>query len=141
MCIHGSEQIVNWFAGICTTDAVPPAPTSFNDSRCANASCCVDSTDPLLFTCELNNVLGLRVTFPNGDKEIVSIEDEAGALNLPVGFKAVSLDTFVIHEFTRNIFLTLSIANASLLDGREIICDDATPRNKVMAGCRVCGKF
>ena len=87
LCIHGSEQMVNWFAGICTTDAVPPAPASFNDSRCANASCCVDSTDPLLFTCELRIVLGLRVTFPNGDKEIVSIDDKAGALNVPVGFK------------------------------------------------------
>ena len=133
--------MVNWFAGICTTDAVPPAPASFNDSRCANASCCVDSTDPLFFTCKLSNVLGLRVTFPNGDQEIASINDEAGALNVPVGFKVVSLNVFEIHEFTRNIHLTLSIANASLLDGGEIICNDTTPRKKVMAGCRVCGKF
>ena len=101
----------------------------------------MDSTDPLLFTCELSNVFGLRVTFPNGDKEIASINYEAGALKLPVGFKVVSLNVLMINEFTRKIILTLSISNASLLDGGVITCDDTTPRNKVMAGCRVCGKF
>ena len=96
---------------------------------------CVDSTDPLLFTCNLTNVVALRVTFPNGERTVGSDP------KIPVGFKAVSFNVFKIDESTRNISLILSIANASLLDGRGIICDDAIPINNVTAGCRVCGKF
>ena len=99
---------------------------------------CVDATDPLLFTCNLTNVMALRVTFPNGEREIASIGTD---LIIPVGFKAVSFNAFKIDESTRNISLILLIANASLLDGRGIICDDAIPNNNVTAGCRVCGKF
>ena len=56
---------------------------------------------------------------------------------------SLSINTSMINEFERNISLTLSIANASLLDGREIVCDDATRQrlNNMTAGCQVCGKF
>ena len=105
----------------------------------------MNSTDPLLFTCELNNVIGLRVILPNGVQEVVSHGDNVNyseSVILSVGFIAVSLNIMsVIDKIKRNISLTLSIANASLLVGGEIICDDTTPRNKVMAGCPVCGKF
>ena len=101
----------------------------------------MDSTDPLLFTCEFHNVFALRIMLPNGYKQAVSNGSKAEKLNLPVGFKAVSLNTTQKEDFTRYISLTLSIANASLLDGGEIICDDANPINNLTAGCVVCGKF
>ena len=103
----------------------------------------MDSTDPLLFTCELSDVAGLRVILPNGTQEVISHGDRGPAsVALPDGFIAVSLNIMsVMDKIEINVSLTLSIANASLLDGGEIICDDTTPRNMVMAGCPVCGKF
>ena len=118
---------------------------SFNDERCTKS--CVKSTDPLLFTCELSNVIGLRVILPNGVQEVMSIGDNVNGPESVVlfesdGFIAVSLNIMtVMDKIEKKVSLTLSIANASLLDGGEIICDDTTPRNKVMAGCPVCGKF
>ena len=131
--------MINWLAG--TTDVAPSAPVFFNDSRCANASVCVDSNDPLLFTCKLYHVILLKVVFPNGDHEHISLGDVPTSIVTPVGFKAKSLDIQKIDNNTRNFSLTLSIAHASLLDGKEIICDDTTPSNKVMAGCPVCSMF
>ena len=115
---------------------------SFDDERCKNG--CVYPTDPLLFTCELSNVIGLRVILPNNVQEVFSIGDnvnDSASVVLSDGFIAVSLNIMsVMDKIKRNVSLTLSIANASLLDGEEIICDD-TSRNEVMAGCPVCGKF
>ena len=103
---------------------------------------CVESTDPLFFTCELIHVFLLRVEFPNGAQESISKGYNSGyqTVVLPAGFKVVSLHIVETDEYKRNISLTLLIVNASLLDGGEIICDDTT-NNKVMAGCQVCGKF
>ena len=130
--------MINGLAG--TTDVESP-PAFFNDSRCANASVCVDSNDPLLFTCELYHVILLRLVFPNGDFEYISLGDGSASIDTSVGFKGESLDIQEIDNNTRNISLTLSIAHASLLDGREINCDDTTPSKNVTAGCRVCSKF
>ena len=128
---------------MCTTDAGPSSLAYFNDSRCTKS--CVKSTDLLLFTCELSNVIGLRVIFPNGVQEVISLGDNVNypeSVILSVGFTAVSLTIMsVMDKIERNVSLTLSIANASLLDGGEIICDNTSSRNKVMAGCPVCGKF
>ena len=104
----------------------------------------MNSTDPLSFTCELSNVIGLQVLLPNGVHEHTAIGDDSDIhkfVILGAGFKPVSLNITAMEDFTRHYSLTISIANASLLDGREIECNDATPRNKVMAGCPVCGKF
>ena len=100
------------------------------------------STDPLLFTCELSDIAGLRVILPNGVQEVLSYDDVPESVVLSDGFTAVTLNIIsVIDILKRNFSLTLSIANASLLVGGEIICDDTTPRSLVMAGCPVCGKF
>ena len=116
---------------------------SFNDERCKNG--CVYPTDPLLFTCELSNILGLRVILPNGFQEIISLGDTVDIsknVALPDGFIAMSLNIMSVKDKTEiNVSLTLSIINASLLDGGEITCDDTTPSNMVMARCPVCGKF
>ena len=126
-----------------STDAAPSSLASFNDSRCTNS--CVKSTDPLFLTCELSDIAGLRVILPNGVQEIISIGDNVDnpeSIVLPDGFIAVTLNIMSVMDISeRNVSLTLSIANAFLLDGGEIICDDTTPRNMVMAGCPVCGKF
>ena len=131
--------MINGLAG--TTDVGSRPAAFFNDSRCANPSVCVDSNDPLLFTCELYHAIILQVVFPNGDHEHISLGDVSTSIITPAGFKAESLDIREIDKFTRNFSLTLSIANASLLDSREIKCDDTTSSNKGMAGCPVCGKF
>ena len=96
--------------------------------------------DPLLFTCELHEVVLLRVIFPTGYNEHMSLGDNIADVALPVGFKAVSLYISVFDSSTRNIFLTISIANASLLDGGQIICDDSN-RKTVMAGCLIDSKL
>ena len=103
----------------------------------------MDSTDPLLFFCELYDIFALRVMLPNGYVKTVSVNDTSLTRRPPAGFREVSLsiNTSVINEFKRNVSLTLSIANASLLDGGEIVCDDTTPLNIFTAGCQVCGKF
>ena len=132
----------NYIDGLAGTTDVASSPAAFfNNSRCANASVCVDSNDPLLFTCELYHVILLHVVFPNGHHEHISLGDVSTSIETPAGFKTESLDIRKIDNSTRNFYLTLSIANTALLDGREIKCDDTTSINKVMAGCPVCGKF
>ena len=122
------------------TGALPSAVTSFNDSRCETAGVC--STDPLSFTCELKEVYILRVILPSGEQEVISLGDETKEVVLTTGgFKAVFLNITEIGRL-RNICITLSIANASLLNGGEIKCDD-TNRNATvisMAGCPLLGK-
>ena len=117
-------------------DATPSSVASFNDSRCSADGVC--STDPLLFTCELKEVRLLRVILPTGDQEIISLGDSAADVALPGGFQAVFLNVSPIDDAIRNIFLTLSIANASLLRGGEITCDNTV--EGVMAGCPLVGK-
>ena len=126
----------------CTTDAVSLSMASFNDTRCTVEDKCVYLTDPLFFTCELNNVIALRVVFSNDHKEVFSVGNaKPDSINLPDGIFVMSLIISEIDESARNISLTLSISNASLLDGGIIICDDTTPHNKLIAGCQVCGKY
>ena len=76
---------------------------------------------------------------PTGDTEPISLGDTVNIVNenLPAGFKAVSLNISQLDNSIRNIFLTVSVSNASLLDGGEIRCDDTTRRNAVMAGCLI----
>ena len=116
------------------TDA---ALATFNDSRCEDSGVC--STDPLLFTCELNEVFLLRVVFPSGHQEVASIDDTAQDIVLPnaPGVTVKSFNVTAITSNTRNFFLTLSIMNASLLDGGEIMCDDTTGDNVAMASCKL----
>ena len=116
----------------CISDATSPV-ASFNDSRCAAGGVC--ATDPLLFTCELTEVIILRVVFPNGDREHFSVNVTAAAAALPDGFNIVSLNITEIDESTRNYSLTLFITNASFLNGGKITCDDTTPTNIAEAGC------
>ena len=111
---------------------------SFNDSRCAAGGVC--SSDPLLFTCELSDVFVLRVVFPTGYKEHISVGDTVADVALPDGYTAVSLDILGVDSSTRKISLTLSIKNSSLLNGGQIRCND-TIKNVVMAGCPLRGTF
>ena len=128
---------------VCTTDTASSSLTRLDGSKCEDN--CVYSTDPLLFTCELNHVALLRVKFPNGYHEAVSVGDTVGNgdterfVALPAGFSAVSLNISK-NRYRSNISLKLLIANASLLDGGEITCDDSSGNN-VTAGCRLCGEF
>ena len=119
-------------------DAIPSL-AHFNDTRCTAGGVC--ATDPLLFTCELNEIILLKVVLPTGDHESISLGDTAASVALPAGFTAVALTIHVleINESERNISLTLSIASASLLNCSVITCDD-TQGNEMVAGCPVRGK-
>ena len=113
---------------------------SFNDSRCAVGGVC--STDPLLFTCELYGTLLLRVVLPNGYQEVVSNGDIADTISLPAGFMAKLLNIMTEKVgYRNNISVTLSIANASLLNGGEIICDNTSWNVNIKAGCPLLGKL
>ena len=110
---------------------------NFSDARCTARGVCPN--DPLVFTCEVNNVRGLRVILPTGYREAISIGDTTNNVDLPAGFKADSLVITPIDNLRRNFTLTLSIENASLLNGGLIRCDDAN-RNRAMTGCPLAGE-
>ena len=110
---------------------------SFSDDRCEADGVC--SSDPLTFTCEINEANVLRVVLPNGDSDIVEDGSDTDDVDLPDGFTADSLVTTSVDNLT-NFVLTLTISSASLLDGSEIICEDFTGNNVAMAGCPILGK-
>ena len=107
----------------------------FTNRACATFG--VKPTDPLLFTCEINRSVFLRVILPTGDQEIVSVRDTTADVALPVGYTAVSLNITELDESRRNFNLTLSIDRAYLLKGNEIKCDDNTSRREAKAGCPI----
>ena len=47
--------------------------------------------DPLIVTCEVNDAFFLRVIFPSGVREQISIGDTTSTIALPAGFTADSL--------------------------------------------------
>ena len=96
----------------------------FNDSRCVAGGVCPN--DPLLFTCQLKDIIALRIVLPSGIEEVVSLSDTPTDVNLPAGFTVASSVVSDVNENSKMYKLTISIANASLLDGGEIICDDIT---------------
>ena len=108
---------------------------NFTNKECATGG--VRPFEPLLFTCEVNGAVLLRVMLPAGDQEIISVGDTPADVALPMGFTAVSLDITEIDNSTRNFKLTLSIESASLLNGGEITCDNTTSRNQAKAKCRI----
>ena len=108
---------------------------NFANEACATGG--VRPTDSLLFTCEVNRAVLLRVLLPTGEQEIISVGDDTADVVLPSGFTAVSLNITEIDDSTRNFTLTLSIDNAFRLDGGAIICDDSTPQNAAKAGCLI----
>ena len=99
------------------------------------------TTAPLLFTSELHEVAYLQVVLPTGDRDFVSHGDTDADVVLPTGFTAVSLDIVELDFYRRNISLTLSIANTSLLDGGEIICREWRNFKVVIAGCPISSRL
>ena len=112
---------------------------SFTNEACATDG--VDPTEPLLFTCEVNGAVLLRVALPTGDQEIVSVGDTVADIALPTGFTAVSLVITEVDDSRRNFNITISIATASLLGGGEITCDDSTSSKQASASCPIIGKL
>ena len=122
------------------TDATSSAVASFSDARCTARGVCPN--DPLVFTCEVNNTGVLLVILPTGYQEHISIGDRTNHVALPAGFKADSLVITPIDDLRRNFTLTLSIENASLLNGGLISCEDAYyyDGSRAMAGCPLAGE-
>ena len=109
---------------------------NFTDGRCEADGVCPN--DPLLFTCEVNETVVLRVTLPDSTTQTLSPDDDFVPID---GITLVSLDISVVMDVTRNYNLTLSIANASVLAGGEIRCDTSGDTIVATAGCPVLGMF
>ena len=107
---------------------------NFSDARCALGGVCPN--DPLIFTCELHDVVLLMLTLPTGYIEVASLGDTADDVSLPNGFTAHSLVVEEIDVTSRNIALIL---NATLLNGGQIRCGDSV-NIVAMAGCPLAGK-
>ena len=118
--LHHQQLLVSVMQDVYTADGVCP-----NDS--------------LIFTCEVNDAFVMRVLLPSGYQEYASPGDRANDIALPAGFTADSLVLTPTDNFKNNITLTLSIENASLLNGGQITCDD-TIYNRAMAGCPLAGE-
>ena len=99
----------------------------------------VRPSDSLLFMCKIYEAVLLRIVLPSGDQEIISLGDTAADVVLPHGFTAVSLNITEIDGHRRNLSLTLSIDNASQLDGGEIKCDNTTSLKEAVARCPIIG--
>ena len=117
--------------------ATPSAVASFSDARCTAGGVCPN--EPLIFTCGVYDAFLLHVTLPTGEQDFISVGDTAHDVRLRDGFTADSLVIDMIDDFSRNITLTLSILNATLLNGGQITCDNSV-KNVAMAGCPLAGE-
>ena len=107
---------------------------NFINEACATGG--VKPSEPLLFNCEVNETVLLRVVLPTG-QEIISVGDTAESVNLPTGFTAEFLNITEIDDSTRNFNLTLSIDRAFRLEGGTITCDNTTSLNRAMDECLI----
>ena len=121
------------------TDAATFAEASFNDTRCEDDGV-VCPTDPLLFTCNVTDspATQVTVTFLSGMVVTILRSDNTTGGVRPDGINIQSHN--VIGEGPYDYILTLSIANASLLNGGMIECDSVVGVTDV-AKCPVAGEL
>lgn len=122
------------------TGAQLSVKASFNDTRCDDGRINVCPTDPLLFTCTVisSPIITITVIFPSG--QTISLNTENTTVgDLPGGVSVKSKNVTISGTF--NYTLTLSIENASLLNGGGITCDTNAIDNVDMARCPVAGEL
>ena len=120
-------------------DAELSVIASFNDTGCGDGRE-VCSTDPLLFTCNITGSLSTTatVTLPPSGVVILLSNDNSALGMVPQGY--ILQSTIVsMNDGLNNFILTLSIENASLLNGSDIICNSGLSGGIRMAGCPVAG--
>ena len=94
----------------------------------------VGPSDSLLFMCKIYEAVLWRIVLPTGE-----LESRDTTVVLLPGFTIVSLNITEIDGHRRNFSLTLSIDNASQLDGGEIKCDNTTSLKEAVARCPIIG--
>ena len=135
-CSRLADLLINIIMFLTNSDAAPSAVASFSDGECEADGVCPN--DPLLFTCEVNETQVLRVTLPDSTIQTLT----PGVEFMPIdGITLVSLNTSVVVDVTRNYVLTLSSANASVLAGGNITCDNTGDTIVATAGCPALGMF
>ena len=96
-------------------------------------------TDPLLFTCNVTGTPSntITVTFPHDVTIILRSTGMVDGDDPPAGVTVFHANSNITGDY----ILSLSIANASLLNDGNIICDPGV-RNRMadMAECPVAGK-
>ena len=124
------------------TDAAILAEAGFNDQRCKDGGVC--PTDPLLFTCNITDSIGTRVTatFSFGEMGTISL---IGLTNnnvtegvVPDGIHIQSYNVTGTSPY--DYILILSITNASLLNGGNVTCDSSIGVTD-MARCPITGEL
>ena len=78
---------------------------------------------------------------PSGIQEVVSLSVTTTDVSLPAGFTVASSVVSDVNGDSKMYKLTICIANASLLDGGDIICDDIKQRKVAVARCPLFGKL
>ena len=92
----------------------------------SNEDCGTDGVkpfEPLLFTCEVNGVVLLRVVLPTGDQEMISVGDTAADVMLPIighlafaSFLDVVLSHLISPPFKRKALSIESVSVKFLVD-------------------------
>ena len=100
-------------------------------------------TDPLLFTCEVNEATSsvIAVTFPSDVLITINLRS-TGVVDgddPPAGVTV--FHNVATNVDTVNYILSLAIENASLLNGGMITCDSTVIGYVDTAGCPVAGKY
>ena len=98
-------------------------------------------TDPLLFTCEVNEATSSTISVAFRSDMLITIflsstDIVAGAPDGVTIFHSATM-----NNGTNDYILSLSIETASLLNDGMITCDPGMTENALMAGCPVAGEI
>ena len=139
-CIKNAQicrVIINSYS---RTDAALSVRASFNDTRCDGGSVC--PTDPLLFTCEVNETTSSTISVAFHSDMLITIILLSTDMISGVPPDGVTVfHSVTMNNGTNDYILSLSIETASLLNDGMIECNPGDINNVLVAECPMAGEF